>query len=122
MPHGLYYGRVRSDDARRLVEAHERGEVLPELLRGRTTTAPAAQAAVAHARTALGEARIDTLTPAGTIHLGDGRWQVRLRHTPRNLIATVQASATSEAGFLTCHARGLAHAPRFDVVDLVEVG
>ena len=122
MPHGLYYGRVLPASVDDLVAAHEAGEVLPELLRGQTTTAPAAQAAVAHARRVLGENRIDALTPAGTIHLGGGRWQVRLRRSPRNLIATVQAAAAPEAGLLTCHALNPAHPPSFEVLDLVEVG
>ena len=121
MPHGLYYGRVPPGSAAELVAAHEGGDVLPGLLRGQTTTAPAAQAAVAHARQVLGENRIDALTPAGTIHLGGGRWQVRLRRSPRNLIATVQAAAASEAGLLTCHASNPARPPTFEVLDMVEV-
>lgn len=121
MPHGLYYGRVRPEDADELVAAHDRGEMLPRLLRGQSTTPPAAQAAIAYARTALGEPRLDALTPAGTIHLGGGRWQVRLRRSPRHLIATVQASAGDDPGLLTCHAANAAHPPRFDVVDLVEI-
>lgn len=122
MPHGLYYGRVSPGSAAELVAAHEAGEVLPDLLRGQTTAAPAAQAAVAHARRVLGENGIDALTPAGTIHLGGGRWQVRLRRSPRNLIATVQATAGTESGLLTCHALNPAHPPAFEVLDLVEVG
>src|SRR4029078_6980307 len=64
MPHGLYYCRgatarapARVDTARvpELVAAHERGEVLPDVLRGRSTMAPAAQAAVAHVRRELGD-------------------------------------------------------------------
>lgn len=121
MPHGLYYGRVTPGTAPDLVAAHERGDVVPDLLRGQSTALPAAQAALAHARRVLGDNRIDALTPAGTIHLGDGRWQVRLRGSPRNLIATVQASAVTEPGLLTCHALNQAHAPTFEVVDLVEV-
>jgi len=122
MPHGLYYGRVTPAAAARLVDAYERGDVVPELLRGRTLTPPAAQAALAHARKVLGENRLDALTAAGTIHLGDGRWQVRIRRSPRNLIATVRASASPEPGLLTCHAVNPAHAPVFEVVELVEVG
>jgi len=122
MPHGLYYGRVGAGDVDELVTAHESGEVVPRLLRGSTTTAPAAQAAIAHAREVLGERRLDALTPAGTIHLGDGRWQVRLRRSPRNLIATVQATAGPEKGLLTCHATNPAHPPVYEVIDLVEVG
>jgi (2Fe-2S) ferredoxin len=121
LPHGVYYGRVEEDDAAELVSAHENGEVVPRLLRGRATSVPAAQAAVAHARAVLGEHRLDALAPAGTIHLGGGRWQVRLRWHPRHLIATVQASAGPERGLLTCHASHPAHPPRFEVVDLAEV-
>ena len=46
---------------------------------------------------------------------------MRLRRSPRHLMATVQATASAEPGLLTCHAGRPAHAPRFDVVDLVEV-
>lgn len=122
MPHGLYYGRVTPEAAAELVSAYDRGDVVPRLLRGGTTQPPAAQAALAHARTVFGDNRIDALTPAGTIHLGNGRWQVRLRRVPRNVIATVQATAGSERGLLTCRARNEAHPPAYDVVDLVEVG
>ena len=111
MPHGLYYGQVEMARAEELVAAHERGDLVPDLLRGRSTMAPAAQAAAAHVRTLLGDHRIDALTPAGTLHLGGGRWQVRLRGQPRNLMVTVQAGARPEAGLLTCHARNDAHPP-----------
>lgn len=121
MPNGLYYGRVTPGAAEQLVDAHEKGNVVPHLLRGHTTMPPAAQAAQAHARQATGDDRIDALSPAGTIHLGRGRWQVRLRHQKRNLIVTVQASSASGAGLLTCHALNQAHAPTFELVDLVEV-
>lgn len=122
MPHGLYYGRVTPAAADELIAAHERGEVLPDLLRGRSTTVPAAQAALAHLRQTLGELRVDGLAPAGTIHLGDGRWQVRVRHQTTNLVVTVRAGAGPDAGLLTCHARHAAHPPAFEVVDVTEVG
>jgi len=122
MPHGLYYGRVEPGEVAALVDAHEAGEVYLDRLRGRTTMAPAAQAATIHARRVLGEARIEALSPAGTIYLGDGRWQVRLRHNPRNLIVTVLATAGERPGLLTCHAMREAHPPRYEVLDVSEVG
>lgn len=122
MPHGLYYGRVTAADAPALVAAHEAGETLPGLLRGRCTTAPAAQAAMLHVARTTGESHIDAVHPAGTIHLGDGRWQVRVRAGGRNLIVTVQTSAGSVPGLLTCHATNPAHPPSFDVVAVHEVG
>jgi hypothetical protein len=122
MPHGVYYGQVEMARAEELVAAHERGDIVPDLLRGRSTMAPAAQAAAAHVRRLLGDNRIDALTPAGTLHLGGGRWQVRLRGQPHNLMVTVQAGARPEAGLLTCHARNEAHPPVFEVLDVTEVG
>lgn len=122
LPHGLYYGRVTPDTAAQLADAHDRGDVLPGLLRGHSTAPPAAQAAMAHARRVLGDNRIDALRPAGAIQVGDGRWQVRLRGSRLDLIATVQAGVTPEPGLLTCHAQNPSHAATFELVDLVEVG
>jgi (2Fe-2S) ferredoxin len=121
MPHGVYYGRVEVDRAEELVTRHEGGEVLPDLVRGRSTMSPAAQAAAAHVRELVGDHRIDAFAPAGSLHLGGGRWQVRLRGQPRNVIVTLQAGALPEPGLLTCHARNEAHPPVFEVLDVTEV-
>jgi hypothetical protein len=118
MPHGVYYGRVEAARAADLVAAHERDEVLPDLVRGRSTHGPAAQAAIAHVRRETGELRLDALTPAGTLHLGGGRWQVRLRAGTENLIVAVQAGAAPQSGLLTCHATHEAHPPVFEVLEV----
>jgi len=118
MPHGVYYGRVEPDEVEALATAHESGEVYLERVRGRTTTSPAAQAAIVHVRRVLGETRLDALTPAGTIHLGDGRWQVRLRGRPGTLMVTVQSAAGARPGLLTCHAQREAHPPRYEIVEI----
>lgn len=130
LPHGLYYGRVDAARAGELVSAHERGEVVPDLLRGRSRWLPAAQAAQQHARAAYGERAIGAFEPAGTLPLGDGRWQVRLRRRetgasatePAYVVATVTATARAGPGLLTCHATHLSHPPAFEVTDLVELG
>jgi Sucrase/ferredoxin-like len=124
LPHGLYYGRVDKGNVVEVAEAHERGEVVPRLLRGRARWLPAAQAAQQHARERYGD-RIDSrligaFEPAGTIPLGGGRWQVRLRHDRGYLFVTVTATARPESGLLTCHAVNPAHPPAFDVVDVIE--
>jgi (2Fe-2S) ferredoxin len=121
MPHGVYYGRVEVGRAEELVLAHERGEVVPDLLRGRSTTSPATQAALAEVHRRLGDTGLDSVVPAGTLHLGDGRWQVRLRARSQTLIVTVRTGAGSDAGLLTCHARNEAHPPVFEVLDVREV-
>jgi len=124
LPHGLYYGRVDEGTVVEVAEAHERGDVVPRLLRGRARWLPAAQAAQQHARERHGDSlesrRIGAYEPAGTIPLGDGRWQVRLRHDGGYLFVTVAATARPDKGLLTCHAVNAAHPPAFDVVDVIE--
>ena len=126
LPHGLYYGRVHEGNVAEVVEAHERGQVVPRLLRGRARWLPAAQAAQQFARERYGDdsdsRQIGAFEPAGTLPLGDGRWQVRLRLGAGYLIVTVAATARAEMGLLTCHAVNPAHPPSFDVLDVVETG
>ena len=120
LPHGLYYGRVDAGNVVEVVEAHERGEVVPRLLRGRSRWLPAAQAAQQYARERYGDVSIGAFEPAGTLPLGDGRWQVRLRLDDGYLLVTVAAGAHAEKGLLTCHAVNPAHPPTFDVIDVIE--
>lgn len=121
LPHGLYYGRATAENAAEIAAAHERGEVVLLLLRGRTRWLPAAQAAQHRAREVYGDLSIAAFSPAGTLLLGDGRWQVRLRHGSGYLLATVVATAHAQMGLLTCQAVNPAHPPKFEVTDLVEV-
>jgi len=120
LPHGLTYGRVDEANVAEIVAATERGEVVPGLLRGRARWLPAAQAAQDHARERYGDLSIGAYEPAGTLPLGDGRWQVRLRHGSGHVIVTVAAGAKAERGLLTCHAVNPAHPPTFEVTEVVE--
>jgi len=122
LPHGLYYGRVDGGASADVVEAHERGEVLPRLLRGRTTFLPAAQAAQQHARTQLGEVAINALNPVAVLPLAGRRWDVRLRHEPTDLLVTVRGTSRGAASLLTCHAGHPAHPPAYEVTDLRPLG
>ena len=54
LPSQVVYGRVTSDRVPELAVAIERGEVVPDLMRGRTTYMPALQAAEVAARDRLG--------------------------------------------------------------------
>ena len=120
LPHGLYYGRVDEQSAADVAGAHERGEVLASLLRGRTTFAPVAQAAQQHARLALGEVAINALNPLATKAVEGHRWEVRLGHQPRDLVATVRTVSAGPAALLTCAALHEAHPPAFEVSGLGE--
>jgi Sucrase/ferredoxin-like len=120
LPHGLYYGRVDAGNVVDVVDAYERGEVVPQLLRGRSRWLPAAQAAQQYARGRYGDLSIGAYEPAGTLPLGEGQWQVRLRLDHGYLLVTVAAGAHAEKGLLTCHAVNPAHPPTFDVIDVLE--
>ena len=122
MPHGLYYGEVDAESVLEVAEAHARGHVVPRLVRGRSRWLPAAQAAQEHARATYGDTRIGAYEPAGTLPLGDGRWQVRLHHGAGHLLVTVAMAAGGEPGLLTCHATRSAHPPAFRVTSVVELG
>jgi hypothetical protein len=86
LPHGLFYAHVDPADAAALAAAYERGQVRPDLLRGRSAFAPPAQAAQHHARLALGETGLDALRPLGMSRLAPGTWRVRLAADPPLLV------------------------------------
>jgi hypothetical protein len=120
LPHGLYYGRVSPEAGAEVVAAHERGEVHPAYLRGRTTFPPVAQAAQQHARLVLGELAINALNPVSTRPRPRHRWEVRLSHQPRDLVATVHTLTAGPPALLTCAAKHEAHPPAFEVTGLHE--
>lgn len=101
LPHGLYYAHVTPADAPTLAAAYERGEVRPDLLRGRSAFAAPAQAAQHHARLALGETGLDALRPLGMARLADRTWRVRLAGPAGALLVTVR-SGLGEPVRLTC--------------------
>jgi hypothetical protein len=65
LPSQVIYGRVTSDRVSELASAVQRGVVVPDLIRGRTTYMPALQVAEVTARTRLGIVD-DTLELAGS--------------------------------------------------------
>ena len=115
LPHGITYGRVPVARAGELVTAHDRGELLPDLQRGRCTEVPATQAAVAHVRFTTGAVGIDAVAAAGTLRLGEGRWQVRVRTAAASYVVSLKGDSGPAAGLLTCHARVAARPPSFAV-------
>jgi len=101
-PEGLLYGRMKAAEAPEILEAHARGEVVPEFLRGRTSLTNVAQAAEAFARDETGDARIDAFTVADEHPIADG-WDVTLDHGGQPV--TVQVGATLSTPMLsTCSA------------------
>ncbi len=121
LPHGLYYGRVEDTDTAAVAAAQESGKVHLPLLRGRMSSSPVAQAAEHHARNELGIDDIDALHPLSTKVVSTGLYEVVLGHRPRDLLVSVEPSATPEPALLTCHAHGEAHPPYLRVTGMSEV-
>ncbi len=122
LPHGLYYGGVTPASAAGLVEATERGHVVPELLRGRSSLPAAVQAAQHHARAMLpaDATRIDALRPLGTRTREDGSVAVELEHvrTDRVLLVTVHHAPSGPPALLTCAATRPSTPLGWELVDL----
>ena len=147
LPHGLHYGGVTPASAAGLVEATERGHVVPELLRGRSSLPAAVQAAQHHARAALtidtpradtphidvtridvtrvdtlriDTTTIDTFSTIGTRTMDDGSVAVELAAAGRVLHVTVARVATAAPGLLTCAATRPASPMGWELVSLTE--
>ncbi len=79
LPHGLCYGRLDPESGREALTAFERGDVVPEHLRGRSAFSRHVQAAQALVRQAgVTSNAITSLSPLRVTPLGDGETEVLL--------------------------------------------
>jgi len=101
LPHGFFYAHVGTGTAVEVAAAYERGEVRPDLLRGRSAFAPPAQAAQHYARLELADHAVDALRPLGMARLAEHAWRVRLARPPGTLLVTVRAGLAPPVR-LTC--------------------
>ena len=124
MPAGLVYGHVDPGAVGALLEAYADGRVVPASLRGRCGTVPAAQVAEHHARSLVGDDRIDAFTAAQVAHDGHDRWTVTLDHPLSGARVLVQLAERHEevAIGLTCAASGPGRLRRWDLLAAEVVG
>jgi hypothetical protein len=113
LPEGLYYGRVEPSRSSDIVAAHERSEVVVDLLRGRAVFRPVVQAAQNFARVANSCLAIADLEPLGSRPGANGDVSVDLSHAGRTMTVTVRATVGETAGLLTCRATHPLHPPTF---------
>jgi hypothetical protein len=81
LPTGALYGRVPESDAdgaAAVIAATERGEVIPDLLRGLLGFAPVEQAAIGHLMIARSLTDPRAVTVRSSVHTEPGQWDVRL--------------------------------------------
>jgi (2Fe-2S) ferredoxin len=101
LPEGLLYGRVDTANVRRIVDSHARGEIVPDLWRGRTTTPQPAQAAEWFARRATGRTGVDDVVIDRIDGSGD-RWRVDLRAGNQPVTVGVEQIATGRPRLTAC--------------------
>jgi hypothetical protein len=110
LPAGLYYGRVAPGEVVALAEAHLRGEVTLERLRGRTSMGFAAQAAEVFLRRSTGLTGLRRLRLTG--HEVDGDLTSATFETPEGagwrVVVHVEHAPPAQ---LTCRARREGRAP-----------
>jgi hypothetical protein len=101
LPSGLVYGRVLPFAAPEFVAAHEAGEVLGALLRGRVGLPPVAQAALAYGYEQLAVRERDAVRVVHIDPIEAGRARVELIGPHGRLLVTVRVERIAASG-LTC--------------------
>ena len=105
LPHGLYYGHVVPDDAVAIARSHIEGRVSVGSLRGRSTFAPAEQAAQHFARLRHRLDLIDALVPLGLERREDDAVAVRLALGDGATTVVLREHESEPIPRLTCGAR-----------------
>jgi hypothetical protein len=108
LPEGLYYGRVRPEEAWLLLDEHLAGRIYLDRFRGRSSLPFAVQAAEITVRERLGLTSVE-LSEVEPVRAPESRrFEVELRVEPGPLT------------YLTCSAENLRHPPRYVVETLRE--
>lgn len=116
LPEGLYYGRVLPQRCAELVTATDEGDVVVDLLRGRSCFAPAVQVAQHFARRETGAEEIDTFAPLRSVRRTDDPavTDVDVEAFGGSVIrAAVEQLPADTAARLTCRAAEEKHPARF---------
>lgn len=101
LPAGALYGRLPLERVGELVDAAERAELVPDLLRGVIGHPPVDQAALAAAQQQLGILALDGISVLDSAEGEDGRWTVRLAHGTQQYDVDVRVEL-SELSFVSC--------------------
>jgi hypothetical protein len=119
LPEGLYYGRVRPEEAWLLLDEHLAGRIYLDRFRGRSSLPFAVQAAeiAVRERSGLTAAELSEVDSARSP--GSDRWSVRLLLENRWFEVELRVEP-GPLTYLTCSAENLRHPPRYVVETLRE--
>ena len=114
LPHGFAFGGMPPRDAAALVAAYAAGVLDPHFLRGRSSAAPAVQAAQHHARAATGERGVDALPVVSVDAPAPGRWRVEL--AAPSVTVELAERRVHPGRLLTCAATAPGWMREFDLI------
>jgi hypothetical protein len=118
-PHGLYFGRLAPEDAGRVVEAYEQGDIDLEHYRGRAGEPFAAQAAEHFLRLRVGLTGVDDVVVTAHRRQADGVVAVAFAGPGgRSYDVRVQVMAAAHPRQLACRSAGEARPPAYALVDV----
>jgi len=119
LPEGLYYGRVRPEEAWLLLDEHLAGRIYLDRFRGRSSLPFAVQAAEIAVRERSG-LTVAELSEVDSAHSPESdRWSVRLLVENRRFEVELRVEP-GPLTYLTCSAENLRHPPRYVVETLRE--
>ena len=117
LPHGLYFGRLEAEDARRVVEAYERGLIDLDHYRGRAGEPFAAQAAEHFVRAQEGLLGVDDLRVTSHRRQPDGVVDVRFEAPQgRSYNVRVQVMPATHPRQLACRSSTETQPPTYVLV------
>jgi hypothetical protein len=114
-PHGLFYGHVTPESARRVADAYRDGLVLAEGFRGRACYSHHIQAAEAFAREEAGLSGVEDLHFLSSHPEGTDAWRVRFEERAGLRVheAHVVRRASDFRNFITCQSAAPLPVPQF---------
>jgi hypothetical protein len=115
LPYGLYYGHLRADDARAVVEATDAGRVLLRKFRGRAGSTPVEQAGEDGYRRSHGADGVDDVRILGSAQLYDSTWRVDLETISGRAACLVTVGHQTVDTPLTCGGQRASSYPTYDV-------
>jgi hypothetical protein len=117
-PHGLYFGRVSSQDAARIAREVEAGVLDLEHYRGRSCYPFEIQAAEYFARRELGLTRIEDLRPVRRTDLRPGEIEVEFEGVAdARLTLRLSIEPAEPPRLLTCKSRSVSRPPRYELLE-----
>lgn len=118
-PHGILYGRLRSQDALPVARAYAQGQLSLEHYRGRSCYPPPAQAAEYYLRMATGVLEVGAYKLQAVAPLDARTWEVRFRETGGRGAAhtlRVVSELTGARIHESCHSDELSEVTRFNLL------